>query len=109
MNIMLACALGMSTSLLVTKMLAAAKAQGKDYHIWAVDIESVEYEEGYDVVLLGPQVSNRIAEVRDSVDNDRIPVALSTGRITANATEPLCWPLPSSSVKKMRNERGKLS
>ena len=76
MNIMLACALGMSTSLLVTKMLAAAKAQGKDYHIWAVDIESVEYEEGYDVVLLGPQVSNRIAEVRDSVDNDRIPVAV---------------------------------
>ena len=36
MNIMLACCAGMSTSLVVSKMEEAAKAQGKDdYKIWA--------------------------------------------------------------------------
>ena len=38
MNIMLACCAGMSTSLVVSKMEEAAKAQGKDdYKIWAVE------------------------------------------------------------------------
>lgn len=37
MRIMLACNAGMSTSLVVAKMQDAAKAQGKDYKIWAVE------------------------------------------------------------------------
>ena len=37
MKIMLACCLGMSTSVVVQKMKVAAKEQGKDYEIWAVD------------------------------------------------------------------------
>ena len=37
MKIMLACCLGMSTSVVVQKMKDAAKEQGKDYEIWAVD------------------------------------------------------------------------
>ena len=34
MKIMLACCLGMSTSVVVQKMKDAAKEQGKDYEIW---------------------------------------------------------------------------
>ena len=37
MRIMLACNAGMSTSLVVAKMQDAAKAQGKDYKIWAIE------------------------------------------------------------------------
>ena len=58
----------------MTKMQEAAAQEGKDYKIWAVDVDSVEFEEGYDVVLLGPQVSNRMEEVLDAVGEDRIPV-----------------------------------
>ena len=55
---MLACNAGMSTSLVVARMEEAAKEQGKDYKIWAVDQASVEKELGnFDVLLLGPQIS----------------------------------------------------
>jgi len=57
MRIMLACCAGMSTSIVVAKMEEAAKSQGKDYKIWAVDQTQVEAELGnFDVLLLGPQV-----------------------------------------------------
>ncbi|MCI8401377.1 MAG: PTS sugar transporter subunit IIB [Lachnospiraceae bacterium] len=76
MKIMLACAMGMSTSLLVKKMQDAAKEQGKNYKIWATDIDSVEdEEEDYDIVMLGPQVSWRKAEV-DEIVNGRVPVVV---------------------------------
>ncbi|XBP83344.1 PTS sugar transporter subunit IIB [Bacillus velezensis] len=41
MNILLVCAAGMSTSLLVTKMEKSAQEQGKEYKIWAVSGDSV--------------------------------------------------------------------
>lgn len=69
MNILLACAMGMSTSLVVNKMKEAASAQGKDYKIWATDIDSIEdEEESYDIVMVGPQVAWRKDEVEDAVD-----------------------------------------
>ena len=56
MRIMLACNAGMSTSLVVAKMQDAAKAQGKDYKIWAVEQGEIQNELGnFDVLLLGPQ------------------------------------------------------
>ena len=44
-RILLCCAAGMSTSLLVTKMEAAAKSKGIEAKIWAVSEKSVESEE----------------------------------------------------------------
>lgn len=58
-TIMLCCAAGMSTSLLVTKMQAAAEKQGKDAEIFAVSASEADHEldtRTIDVVLLGPQV-----------------------------------------------------
>lgn len=75
MRIMLACAMGMSTSLLVTAMKKAAKDQGKNYTIWATDVDSVEDEERYDIVMLGPQLSWRFEEVKGMVDR-KIPVVI---------------------------------
>ncbi len=76
MRIMLACQAGMSTSLVVMKMKDAAKAQGKDYKIWAVDQEMIESELGnFDVLLLGPQVRHIMRKVNKIV-GDKAPVAV---------------------------------
>lgn len=89
MRIMLACAMGMSTSILVQKMKDSALEQGKDYKIWAVDLSQVEHEKGnFDVVLLGPQVMSSLRKVTRVVD-DTAPVAVidmaSYGRIDGAA------------------------
>jgi len=65
---MLACNAGMSTSLVVSKMKEAAKSQGKDYEIWAVDQSSVKDELGkFDVLLLGPQIRYYIDDIKKIV------------------------------------------
>jgi len=72
MRIMLACCAGMSTSLVVSKMIEAAKAQGKDdYKIWAVDQTEIQPQLGeFDVLLLGPQVRHIQRKVRKIVGDD---------------------------------------
>ena len=65
MKIMLACCLGMSTSVVVQKMKDAAKEQGKDYEIWAVDQNKIAENVGnFDVLLLGPQVRHLQRKVK---------------------------------------------
>lgn len=65
--IALACAAGMSTSLLVTKMQQAAQAAGKDYEIYAKSVAEIDNmlsgSEKPDVLLLGPQVAYMKNEV----------------------------------------------
>lgn len=57
MNILLSCASGMSTSLVVKKMQEAAKKQGIECTIWAVSQDVVEEEmKKADVLLIGPQM-----------------------------------------------------
>ncbi|SCC12194.1 PTS sugar transporter subunit IIB [Weissella bombi] len=77
-KIMLACAAGMSTSLLVTKMQEAAKAAGKDYEIFAKSTADIDNElsssDKPDVLLLGPQVSFMKNEVKAKTDAAGIPM-----------------------------------
>lgn len=76
MRIMLACCAGMSTSVVVQKMKEAAKEQGKDYGIWAVDQGKIEENLGkFDVLLLGPQVRHILRKVKAQV-GDAAPVAV---------------------------------
>ncbi|WP_204519927.1 PTS sugar transporter subunit IIB [Actinomyces procaprae] len=80
LRIMLACALGMSTSILVQRMKDAAASQGKHYRIWAADQASIESELGnFDVVLLGPQVRHVLRKVR-AVVGDSAPVEVIDAR-----------------------------
>lgn len=68
MRILLACNAGMSTSMVVAKMLDAAKEQGKDYKIWAVEQSEIQEEMGnFDVLLLGPQVRHILRRVTKQV------------------------------------------
>mgnify|MGYP000913108890 CR=1 FL=1 len=74
--IMLACAGGMSSSLLVTKMQHAAAARGEDVTIFATGVakaEQVVAERHPDVLMIGPQVRYHIDDLRAKLD---IPVAV---------------------------------
>ncbi|ASP28435.1 PTS system, cellobiose-specific IIB component [Spiroplasma corruscae] len=56
-KVLLACAAGLSTSMMVQKMKEAAKKQGLDYEIWAQPVSTaISKVNEVDYVLLGPQV-----------------------------------------------------
>ncbi|MDI9220692.1 PTS sugar transporter subunit IIB [Pantoea sp. EA-12] len=62
-KILLCCAAGMSTSMVVQKMEKAAKAQGVEVEIKAVGIEEFnEQIAHYDCCLLGPQIKYKLAD-----------------------------------------------
>lgn len=69
MKVMLMCAAGMSTSLLVTKMLNYAKEIGReDIIIDAKPVDELDDEiENYDFFLLGPQIRYKEKVVRDKL------------------------------------------
>ena len=76
-RILLVCSAGMSTSLLVSKMQAAAKAQGIDCTINAVgEAELKKHENEIDVLLLGPQVRFMQKQYEDKLADKGIPVAV---------------------------------
>lgn len=59
MTIMLVCASGMSTSILVNKMKSAATEKGLDAEIFAVSANEADghlADKNIDILLLGPQV-----------------------------------------------------
>lgn len=75
-KIMLFCAAGMSTSLLVSKMQKEADARGiNDLKIWAVSQQEYERElHEVDVCLLGPQVRFRLKEAQEKGKGFGVPV-----------------------------------
>lgn len=74
-RILLVCSAGMSTSLLVTKMQAAAKDQGVECSINAVgEAELKRHENEIDVLLLGPQVRFLLKKMKTKFDQKGIPV-----------------------------------
>ncbi|MGL4726433.1 MAG: PTS sugar transporter subunit IIB [Scandinavium sp.] len=63
-RIVLCCAAGMSTSMLVNKMKAEAQLRSLELDIYAVPVAEFERElPGADVVLLGPQVKYEAARL----------------------------------------------
>ena len=74
-KILLCCAAGMSTSLLVNKMKAAAEAKGVEAEIWAEPIDMAKTEiPKADVVLLGPQVKDEVKELKVIADDNNKPI-----------------------------------
>ena len=65
-KIVLFCAAGMSTSLLVTKMKKAAEENGLEYEIVAHPLsEADKYGPEADIILLGPQVSYKLKATQE--------------------------------------------
>lgn len=78
-KILLSCAGGFSTSLLVNKMKDAARAENKKYEIKAVGVEAIEQEVKKDkpnCILLGPQIQYRFATVKPFADENNIPISV---------------------------------
>ena len=74
-KIMLACSAGMSTSLLVTKMEAAAKENNIEAQIWAIPEANLAEEiSKCDVVLLGPQVRYVLDKATEIAKPYNVPV-----------------------------------
>lgn len=80
-KILLVCAAGMSTSLLVNKMKQAAKEMGIEVGIEALPVsECSSVIDEVDIVLLGPQVRFQKPQVDKLVDG-RIPVEVIDMRL----------------------------
>ncbi|WP_238884176.1 PTS sugar transporter subunit IIB [Clostridium sp. YIM B02551] len=80
-KILLVCAAGMSTSLLVNKMLDAAKEKGVEVEITALPVsEASKLVDQVDMVLLGPQVRFQKPQV-DALVRGRIPVEVIDMRL----------------------------
>lgn len=75
MNILLVCAAGMSTSLLVNRMKDAASKKGIEVNIEAHPVGNVSaYGDKADVILLGPQVRFELKKVRASYPTKPVEV-----------------------------------
>lgn len=78
-TIMLACAAGMSTSLMVTKMQDAAIKRGRDFEIFAVPATGARMaleETEVDLVLLGPQLSFMVPDFERLLDGKDVPIGI---------------------------------
>ncbi|MFI3236719.1 MAG: PTS sugar transporter subunit IIB [Lachnospiraceae bacterium] len=65
-NILLICTAGMSTSMIVKKMEAAAATRGIEAKIWAVgDALAKDNIPNADVIMLGPQVKFLLKKTQD--------------------------------------------
>ena len=74
MKILLACNLGMSTSLLVEKITEEAKKKNIDAEVDAVPFDKVALSVNQtDILLLGPQVRYLVNKFKDQF-GDKIPV-----------------------------------
>jgi len=76
-TIMLVCAAGMSTSMLVQKMKEAANAKNIEADIFAVsssEADAIFAKKDIDILLLGPQVRFMKAKFENKLKDKNIPV-----------------------------------
>ena len=76
-KILLSCAGGFSTSLLVNKMKEAAKAEGKEYKIKAVaaaQVEDIIEKDAPDCILIGPQIKYMEDQLKADASKHDIPL-----------------------------------
>lgn len=74
MNVLLVCAAGMSTSLLTNSMKKCADPSDRIDALPASDIDAVIAD--YDVILLGPQIRYKLAEIQAKAQPLGKPVAV---------------------------------
>jgi len=76
-KILLCCAAGMSTSMVVRKMQKAAESQGLAVEIKAVGLEEfTDQISHYDFCLLGPQIKYKLKDFKAIADLQHKPVAV---------------------------------
>lgn len=77
MNILLVCAAGLSTSLVVGKMKNCLNETQKNWRIEAHPIENLEdLIDQFDVILLGPQISHKLKSTQQVFASTGKPIDL---------------------------------
>lgn len=72
-NIVLLCNMGMSTSLMVSRMKAAAKEEGYECEIRACALQKAQkVVETADILLVGPQIEYEMPRLREEFPHKRI-------------------------------------
>lgn len=80
MNILLICSGGMSTSLIMQKMMKSAEDRGLQVKIESASAENLEdIISGYDVVLVAPQIKYRYDRVAEVAKSHSKPIGLIDG------------------------------
>lgn len=76
-KILLCCAAGMSTSMVVQRMEKSAKEKNIDVEINAVGLDEFSEQIGdYDCCLLGPQIKYKLADFKPLADELNKPIAV---------------------------------
>ncbi len=76
-KILLCCAAGMSTSMLMQRMEKSAKEQGLEVLVEAVSFDDfADKIDEFDVCLLGPQIKYKLAEFQTVAAEKQKPVAV---------------------------------
>ena len=76
-RILLCCAAGMSTSMVVRKMQKAAEIRGIEVEINAVGLEEFATElPHYDCCLLGPQIKYKLKDFKIIADEQHKPIVV---------------------------------
>ncbi|MGH5374935.1 PTS sugar transporter subunit IIB [Klebsiella pneumoniae] len=103
-KIMLCCSAGMSTSLLVRKMVEAANERDLPVQIDAYGVSEFDMQfPQYQVVLLGPQVKYMLKTLSDKAASLNIPVqpidtmdyGMQRGEALLNNRESCCFGAPA--------------
>ncbi len=69
MKLLIVCAAGMSSSILVEKCVDAAKSKDKEIEVKAVSMEALDSEKGkWDVCLIGPQVRYMKEKIKNELE-----------------------------------------
>ncbi|EOB3584475.1 PTS sugar transporter subunit IIB [Vibrio vulnificus] len=76
-KILLCCAAGMSTSMVVKKMLQAAAQKNIEVEINAVGLDEFDANlANYDCFLLGPQIKYKLNDFKTKADSVNKPIAV---------------------------------
>ena len=107
MLIRLFCNVGMSTSVLVEKMNAAAREKGKNDQVESYAIsELVDYAKGSDIVLLGPQVGFKLEDSRKICEPLGIPCEVIPSKEYGMVDGMAVLKFAHMTVKKYKKDNG---
>lgn len=99
-NVILCCAAGLSTSMMVSEIKDAAKKENVDIHIEAIPESNLKYCNPLpEIILLGPQLSYRLDDLKNQYVSQGIKVdvisMMDYGMLDGNAV-----------LKKIRKLKG---
>ena len=77
MNILLACAGGVSTGMIADKMMTEAQKRGLQCKVWAVDDGEIGNEldnNKVDIVLIGPQIKFKLKKIQEKYKDRNVKI-----------------------------------